>query len=368
MLGVEIMKMKKKAVGKLVVIGMVPLIMIINLISKSFPDFIERYYSAGVNRPVRQFLSLITGMFLFSLAEILLPGLVIILIYLVAKVIVNIKKTSFLSRLLNLGVYLSALYILFMVLWGFNYNRLSFEEISDLKVEESSNEELYKLCENLIERAKILREDVKEDFKGVMTIEGGYKEVFSKASQGYLNLSADYPELAGKYGKPKKILLSKPMCYTGITGIYIPYTGEANVNVNIRDFMLPATATHEMAHQRGFAREDEANYIAYLACSANEDPQFKYSGVMLALIYSMNALADVDYEGYKELIASYSPGMKRDLIDNMEFWSQYEGKVEEIANNINNSYLKSNGQKDGVQSYGRMVDLLLAEYREQEEK
>jgi len=89
---------------------------------------------------------------------------------------------------------------------------------------------------------------------------------------------------------------------------------------------------------------------------------------MLALIYSMNALADVDYEGYKELIASYSPGMKRDLIDNMEFWSQYEGKVEEIANNINNSYLKSNGQKDGVQSYGRMVDLLLAEYREQEEK
>ena len=91
------MKMKKKAVGKLVVIGMVPLIMIINLISKSFPDFIERYYSAGVNRPVRQFLSLITGMFLFSLAEILLPGLVIILIYLVAKVIVLKKQVSYLA-------------------------------------------------------------------------------------------------------------------------------------------------------------------------------------------------------------------------------------------------------------------------------
>jgi len=87
---------------------------------------------------------------------------------------------------------------------------------------------------------------------------------------------------------------------------------------------------------------------------------------MLALIYSMNALADVDFEAYKDLVGKYSPGMRRDLIDNNEFWAQYEGKVEKISNSINNTYLKTNGQKDGVQSYGRMVDLLLAEYRSKE--
>ncbi|NLM34585.1 MAG: DUF3810 domain-containing protein [Clostridiales bacterium] len=360
------MKINKKTLVKLIVIAMVPLLIITNIISKSLSNFVESIYSMGINKPVRQLLSLITGIVPVSVAEFLLGFLLLVLIALVVKLAISIKKGGFLSKLLNLGVYLSSLYILFMVLWGFNYNRLSFEKISCLKVENSSKKELYKLCESLIQRAAQLREDVKEDSKGVMTIEGGYKEVFSKAAQGYAKLSEQYPELAGKYGRPKRILLSKPMSYTGITGIYIPYTGEANVNVNIRDFMLPATTTHEMAHQRGFAREDEANYIAYLACTANDDPQFKYSGVMLALIYSMNALADVDFEAYKDLVGKYSPGMRRDLIDNNEFWAQYEGKVEKISNSINNTYLKTNGQKDGVQSYGRMVDLLLAEYRYKE--
>lgn len=357
------MKVHKKTVIKLIVIGMAPLIFIINVISKNFIDSVERYYSIGINKAVRQVLSLITGIFPFSVAEFLLPVLVIVLFFLIVKLVISIKRGGFLTKLLDLGVYLSILYILFMVLWGFNYNRLSFEKISGLKIENSSQEQLYKLCESLIERASVLREKIKEGPDGVMTIEGGYKEVFSKASQGFLKLSEQYPELSGKYGKPKKIILSKPMSYTGITGIYIPYTGEANVNINVRDFMLPATTTHEMAHQRGFAREDEANYIAYLTCTANDDPQFKYSGVMLALIHSMNALWYVDYEGYKELIGNYSPGMKRDILDDIDFWAQYEGKVEEISNSINNSYLKSNGQKDGVQSYGRMVDLLLAEHR-----
>lgn len=154
------------------------------------------------------------------------------------------------------------------------------------------------------------------------------------------------------------------MSYTGITGIYIPYTGEANVNINSTDFMLPSTVAHEMAHQRGFAREDEANYIAYLTCSMHPDRDFQYSGVMLALIYSMNALAENDIEAYKVLRSKYSEGVKNDLRYDAEFWAKYEGKTQEISNNVNNTYLKSNGQKDGVQSYGRMVDLLIAEYKE----
>jgi hypothetical protein len=130
------------------------------------------------------------------------------------------------------------------------------------------------------------------------------------------------------------------------------------------DYMLPATAAHEMAHQRGFAREDEANYIAYVACTMHPDADFQYSGIMLGVIYSMNALADADMDMYKQLVKKYTPQVRKDLVNDNEFWQKYKGKVEEVANNVNNTYLKSNGQQDGVQSYGRMVDLLLAEYRE----
>jgi hypothetical protein len=248
-------------------------------------------------------------------------------------------------------------------MWGFNYDRLSFDRISGLKVQKSSIRELYSLCDSLIGRANTLREKVNEDSRGVMSIPGGYKSIFKRAGAGYDSISSIYPELGGKYGPPKPVLLSVPMSYTGITGVYMPYTGEANVNVNITDMMLPCTAVHEMAHQRGFAREDEANYISYAACSRHPDADFQYSGVMLALIHSVNALASYDYDAYKELARKYSPGVKRDLAYDNEFWAKYEGFVSDVSDKVNDIYLKSNGQADGVQSYGRMVDLLLAEYR-----
>ncbi|WP_139902473.1 DUF3810 domain-containing protein [Clostridium thermarum] len=357
------MKIDKKERNKLVIVGLVPIIMLLNSVSKSVPQLVEKLYSTGINKPIRQLLSFISSIVPFSAAEFLVFTLIAILIVMVVILIIKIIKGGFLKQLLNIAAYLSGLYVLFMLFWGFNYNRLSFDKIAGLTIEKSSKQELYELCELLIERANNLRAQVAEDSKGVMHIEGGYKDVFKRAYLGYSEAAKLYPELGGSYGRPKGVLLSVPMSYTGITGIYMPYTGEPNVNNNIRDFMLPCTTTHEMAHQRGFAREDEANYIAYVTCTSHPDADFKYSGVMLALINSMNALADVDYEGFRQLYFTYSEGIKRDLQDNREFWKKYEGKIEKISDTVNDTYLKSNGQADGVKSYGRMVDLLLAEYK-----
>jgi hypothetical protein len=158
------------------------------------------------------------------------------------------------------------------------------------------------------------------------------------------------------------------MSYTGITGVYFPFTGEANVNVSVPDSDIPATSCHEMAHQRGFAREDEANYIAYLTCKMHPDVDFQYSGTLLALIETTNALYNQDPSAFKELRSKYSDGLIRDLGAINEYWEHYEGPVNEVSNKINDAYLKANNQSDGVQSYGRMVDLLLAEYGEGKSK
>lgn len=355
--------MKNNLRIKLTIILLSPIIFLLNLITKRYPEFIEKYYSNTADKGIRQLLSFITSPFPTSAAEFLVPFLLLILIINVVVLIIKIKKGGFTNQLINLLAYASALYVLFMVFWGFNYNRLSFDKISGLKIEKSSKQELYGLCESLIDRANVLRTEVDKNSQGVMTLPGGYKDVFKRAYKGYDSASKLYPELGGKYGPPKRILLSEKMSYTGITGIYMPYTGEANVNINMTDYMLPCTAAHEMAHQRGFAREDEANYIAYVTCTMHPDADFQYSGVMLGVIYSMNALADTDMEMYKQLVKKYSPGVRRDLVNDNEFWKKYKGKVEETANKVNNTYLKSNGQQDGVQSYGRMVDLLLAEYK-----
>lgn len=355
--------MKREIRIKFGIIALVPIVAILNTILKRNQEFVEKYYSTGVDKPIRQILSFITSIYPFSFAELLVTSLIAVLITLVVYLIIKIRKGGFLDQFLNILTYLSVLYILFMFFWGFNYNRLSFDKIAGLTIEKSSKEQLYSLCNDLIHRANMLREKVNENSEGVMITHGDYKSVFKRAHMGYDRAAEIYPELGGKYGPPKKILLSELMSYTGITGIYMPYTGEPNVNINTTDMMLPSTAAHEMAHQRGFAREDEANYIAYITCTMHPDVDYQYSGVMLGLVYSMNALASSDIDGYKILRNKYSLGVKRDLQYERDFWERYEGKVEQISNNVNNTYLKSNGQQDGVQSYGRMVDLLLAEYK-----
>lgn len=354
---------------KLVVIFLVPIGMLLSFIASQYPSTIETIYSTGIYRPIGQILSNITSIVPTSTAELILASIVIFIIWRIILLIIHLYKQSkerkylFINFIINIIVTISITYFSFILLWGFNYYRLPFSTISKLEVKPSTTKELEELCLNLVERANTLRDLVKEDSNGVMQFSSSYRDVFAKAYKGFENASKLYPELGGKYGPPKGVQLSSLMSYTGITGVYFPFTGEANVNISIPDFDIPATASHEMAHQRGFAREDEANYIAYLTCIMHPDIDFQYSGTLLALISSTNALYGQDQAAFKELRTKYNEGLNRDLHALNEYWKQYEGLVNEVSNKINDSYLKANNQSDGVKSYGRMVDLLLAEYR-----
>jgi len=162
---------------------------------------------------------------------------------------------------------------------------------------------------------------------------------------------------------PCPVTWSAAMSGTGIWGVYFPFTAEANVNVAIPEPFLAFTTTHEMAHQRGFAREDEANYIAYLACRAHPEAEFRYSGYLMALVHASRALAQESPELQREIMGSLSAGVKRDLQALDDFNRRHESSLERVSLKVNDLYLKANRQKDGDKSYGRVVDLLLAEYR-----
>ena len=117
-----------------------------------------------------------------------------------------------------------------------------------------------------------------------------------------------------------------------------------------------------MAHQRGYGSEDECNFLAYIACINNEDYDFQYSGYILALKYTASALAKVDYDALVSLNGELSSSVINDLNYSREFWKQYEGKVNEVSDNMNSNYLKANGVEEGTLSYGKVVNLLLVYY------
>ena len=141
------------------------------------------------------------------------------------------------------------------------------------------------------------------------------------------------------------------------------YGGTESPEVPWPESELPFSASHETAHQRGFAREDEANFAAYLACRFHPDPDFNYSGALAASVHASNALFMAGREAWQAVEATRSPAVKRDMGALRSWAERHEGAVSRTSERINDAYLRTQGQAEGVRSYGRMVDLLLAERR-----
>ncbi len=204
----------------------------------------------------------------------------------------------------------SLVYFLFMILWGLNYQR---EPLFPNAEENFSTEELKGLCEALILNANESRKIASErnGSKGVLFMDD--REVINKAYIGYENLNIENKKLDYKFPSVKKIMFTGLFSSIGVSGIYNPFTGEANVNMDPPDFLMPATVCHEMAHQSGIAPEDEANYIAYIVCSRHPDPFFQYSGNILAMRYAMSTLRRIDTASYSRLWGEINDDIKSDL-------------------------------------------------------
>lgn len=277
---------------------------------------------------------------------------------------------------------ISLLFFVFTVNCGINYYRNPFSYEAGFSMSPSSPEELYQLCEYLVgqinESAMALknRPEGSLDYSPITPYPGHtsetpappafyLKEMGKLGREAMSGLGRLYPQLAGWYPYPKPLVNSRLLSVQQLCGIYSPFTIEANYNREMPYYNIPHTICHELSHLKGYMREDEANFIGYLACVGSSSPDFRYSGYLTGWVYAGNALAKADWEGYVRLYGQLPPEALADLAWNNAFWDSFEGPVAEASTELNDRYLKVHSQKDGVQSYGRMVDLMLAYYRSQ---
>lgn len=346
-----------------------PAAFLLNFAAVGNPSFAE-WYANNLYPGLSRGINTVTSLLSFSLAEVLVLLLVPVLITLFVIAVIRMVRGK--GRRTEIGVRFAAnllcaaavLYFIFTINCGINYSRYTFAQTSGLKVQDSSKAELTALCEELAQRVNLLRKQTQTDSRSVMKLsQPNIQATAQKAKKAYDKIGSEYPLLRAGYGAPKPVFGSRYMSYTQTTGIFFPFTFEANVNVDIPAYSIPVTMCHELSHLRGYMREDEANFIGYLVCEKSGNPDFEYSGNMLAFIYANNALFSADSEAAGKIYASLSDGVQRDLAANSAYWKQFEGPVADVSSSVNDSYLKANRQEDGVKSYGRMVDLLLAEYR-----
>ena len=358
---------------RIYILTLIPISVALTLVARSNSYFAEEIYAKHIYKWISQFISTLFGLVPFSVAEIIiitfpilcLGGIVLFIVKMIRRK--ENRKQIFLKGILNLLCLVSVILFLYTILAGINYYRATFSTYSNLEIKDSTEDELYALTKSLAIQANELREKTTgRDEDGVFQLSLSSYETAKLADEAFTSLSEDFPILGGSYAAPKPVLLSKLMSSTEITGIFFPFTTEANVNVDIPDYNIPVTMMHELAHLRGFMREDEANFIAYLAGMKSENADLNYSSTMLALVIAGNALYDQNPDLYFTIRDMYSEGVIKDIKANSAYWQQYDDTaVSTISNNINDTYLKANAQEDGVKSYGRMLDLLLAKYRQE---
>lgn len=333
-----------------------------------FPGVTETVFSRGLFRVVSVPLGFLTSLLPFSLTEALavaaLPLLIAGIVLLIRKFRRTAARKPLVKTLLRRTAWvLSVLFALYMLMHGLNFYRMPVAELMELDTRQQDAAFLQKVCRDLAEQASAERAKLTENEDGRIDPGLSRTAILRQADAGYRAAQADYPFLWGSVWNPKPVQLSHWWSYTGVTGMYFPFLAEANVNIDVPVFNMPATAAHELAHTRGFAREDECNFLAFLTCRYQEDPLYRYSGNLLAYIYCSNTLYDYSEEMWWEIRDACSDAMRRDLEEQRQYWKQFEGEVQQVSTQVNNAFITAHGDEDGVLSYDRVVELILAYYQ-----
>lgn len=331
------------------------------------PELVEEHYSAGLFPLVRDFLRGVAGVVPFHLSEALLVlVLVTVLLALPRAFAARLRGTRSLSNQAAHGftktlAAAGVLYAFFLVAWGLNHARHPYALHAQLENSAVESDDLEDLLRWLVEECNALRAEVEPEDLALQPGPGG---VDPRLLAGYEALAADVPALAG--GRPllRQAFLSPALSRLGISGIYSPFTAESHVNGEVSWWLLPFASAHELAHFKGFAREDEANFIAWQACRRSPDPAMRYAATLVALSLTTGAVAEYDWLQAEFLRAGLSDAVREDLDLNRKFWESKRTVVTEVAEASNDVYLKSQGQAAGLKSYGLMVNLLVAEWRE----
>ncbi len=330
-----------------------------------FPDMAELFNNT-VALALRATLAFLTAWLPFSLAEMLI---ILLLPTLVLLIVIGVRRYSATGHgtLVYLGILFSAVCVLLdLFVWTFaaGYYARPLDEKLELERAKVSVEDLTYTADRLLDEIDLLCDEVLFTADGSSDMQMSYTEMNNKLLSAYDRAAEKYDFLTNFPSRAKPVMLSVPMSYTHITGIYTFFTGEANINVNFPDYCVPYTAAHELAHQRGIAREDEANFVAFLVCMESDDPYIRYSAYLNVYEYVAGALASADIESYRAIRARLPEKVVGEQTAYRIFFERYrENVAADISQATNDAYLKSQGSAAGTRSYDMVVDLTVAYYR-----
>ena len=336
-------------------------IMLVYSVWEGFADFFNRYPAAFLRGVFAQ----ISGILPCSIAEafiIFSPILLGTIIVYANKHFVDSWRSVGRFLLITLSVA-SLFFSTFALNFGAGYHTSSVDKLLELDRRDVSAEELRVTAELLVDEINKYTDELRIKDSGSSVMPYGYRVLSRKLVDAYDKVCDEHAFISRFPSQVKPVMLSEPWTYTHISGVYTYFSGEANINTNFPDYTLPYTAAHEMAHQRGIAREDEANFVAFLVCAASDDAYIRYSGYLNLYEYVSSALYSADKDAYAEVRAKLAHEARKEMSAYSTFFDKYrENVAANVTQTVNNAYLTIQGTP-GTKSYGMVVDLAVAYYR-----
>ncbi len=349
----------KRAWRFVLVLFLVALLIRLMAISRSF---VEQYYTNGFYIFISHTLRVLFGWLPFSIGDIIYTVAAVWLLLLVIRFIRllfkrKMTKQKWLSALRKLLQFALLVYIIFNLFWGLNYNRLGIAYQLRLKPQKETKEDLNALTGMLLERVNKARQNLPEKVTYL-----SYQQSFAESVSAYQKAQKKYAFLQYNFTSVKPSMYSLPGNYLGYSGYYNPFSAEAQVNVKMLPFTTPYVTCHEMAHQLGYATEDEANFVGYLAAKSSPDPQFQYSVYFDLFNYANRELYLYDSVAARANYEALDTLVKKDIIMYRRFWQRYQNAIEPVITMLYGHYLKANNQPAGLRTYD-LVTALLIDYR-----
>ena len=330
------------------------------MVLAGYPQFIEHYYSEGIYPFICRVLHPVLNLFPFSVGDVLYLVVIVYLIYALLRLIKLVFKKEFKQA----GIFLMGIVIgvqtgmlIFYLFWGMNYFRPSAGELLNLRDSSYTTTELETVTALLIDSANICRARVTH-----ADLAQNNSVIYQAAVQAIAKLSRSSASFHTYRPYVKPSILTPLLNLIGTSGYYNPFTGEAQINYQMPVFERPVTACHEMSHQMGYGTEDEANFGGFLAGIGSHDRLLRYSAYHLAVGEFMYALRYRDSSANNVLKPRISVAVHNDFKEERMYWLAYQSKINVLTSIFYDDFLKANNQPQGLNTYNRMVLLVMALY------
>jgi hypothetical protein len=324
-------------------------------------EVVERYYSTGIYPFISRVQRFLFGWIPFSIGDLVYFGVGLWLVFLLVKLIRRlirreVNKAWLWAALRRVVFVVLLVYVLFNGLWGLNYDRRGIATQLQLNVKPYTTTELARLVSLVCIRLNTL-----DSVEKVSSLKlGPSRTIFAGAIGAYDSLAGCDPRF--RYSTPsiKSSLYGYLNDYLGFGGYYNPFTGEAQVNTTLPDLEQPFTACHEMGHQLGYAKENEANFSGYLAARSSADPAFRFSVYADLYLYAARELYMRDSNLVRPLREHLRPFVRQYFRQVQRFNRKFENPFEPVVRDLYGNYLRANRQPQGLMTYNEVVAWLIA--------